>query len=48
MSHYSIVEPLNGKSVEWMEHVTDVQYGGEKSRQCKHPAVAAENSVARG
>ena len=48
MSHYAIVEPLNGKNVEWMEHVTDVQYGGEESRLCKDPAVAAEKSAAGG
>ena len=42
MSHYAIVEPLNGKNVEWMEHVTDVQYRGEQSRLCKKaPAPAA-------
>ena len=29
MSHYAIVEPLNGSSAEWMEKVTDEQYGPE-------------------
>ena len=28
MSHYAIVEPLNGSSAEWMEKVTDEQYEG--------------------
>ena len=27
MSHISIVEKLAGKSAEWMEHVSDEQYG---------------------
>ena len=27
MSHVAIVEPLDGKSVDWMEKVTDEQYG---------------------
>ena len=35
MSHYAIVEPLNGKNVEWMEHVSNEQYGGGDSRLCK-------------
>jgi 4-carboxymuconolactone decarboxylase len=39
MSHYAIVEPLNGKNVEWMEHVTDAQYGSETSRLCKAAAT---------
>jgi quercetin dioxygenase-like cupin family protein len=26
MSHIAISETLDGKSVEWMEHVTDEQY----------------------
>jgi hypothetical protein len=26
MSHIAIQEALNGKMVEWMEHVTDEQY----------------------
>ena len=28
MSHIAIAEMLDGKVVEWMEHVTDEQYGG--------------------
>ena len=27
MTHIAIVEKLNGKGVDWMEHVTDEQYG---------------------
>jgi quercetin dioxygenase-like cupin family protein len=29
MTHIAIQEALDGKSVEWMEHVTDAQYTGE-------------------
>ena len=28
MSHIAIQEALDGKVVDWMEHVTDAQYGG--------------------
>ena len=28
MTHIAIAEMLDGKAVEWMEHVTDGQYGG--------------------
>ena len=28
MTHIAIQEALNGKPVDWMEHVTDEQYGG--------------------
>jgi quercetin dioxygenase-like cupin family protein len=28
MTHTAIQEVLNGKPVDWMEHVTDEQYGG--------------------
>ena len=27
MTHIAIYEQLDGKAVEWMEHVTDAQYG---------------------
>jgi hypothetical protein len=26
MTHIALQEPLDGKNVEWMEHVTDAQY----------------------
>ena len=29
MTHISIVEQLDGKSADWMEHVSDEQYQGE-------------------
>lgn len=28
MTHIAIAEVLDGQAVEWMEHVTDAQYGG--------------------
>lgn len=28
MTHIALQEALDGKAVEWMEHVTDAQYGG--------------------
>jgi 4-carboxymuconolactone decarboxylase len=34
MSHYAIVEPLNGSSAQWMEKVTDETYG-PKDVTCK-------------
>lgn len=30
MSHIAIAEALDGNVVEWMEKVTDAQYGGDK------------------
>jgi len=30
MTHIAIQEQLDGKVVDWMEHVSDVQYGGGK------------------
>ncbi|HZP74815.1 MAG TPA: cupin domain-containing protein [Pseudolabrys sp.] len=29
MEHLAMQESLNGKHVEWLEHVTDAQYGGK-------------------
>jgi quercetin dioxygenase-like cupin family protein len=29
MTHIAVQEQLDGKAVEWLEHVTDDQYGGE-------------------
>jgi hypothetical protein len=29
MTHLAIPEQLDGKFVEWMEKVTDAQYGGQ-------------------
>ena len=33
MTHIAIQEQLDGKAVEWMEHVTDEQYRGPSSAQ---------------
>jgi len=30
MTHIAIQEALNGKAVEWMEHVSDEEYGGKR------------------
>jgi len=35
MSHYAIVEPLNGKSAEWMEKVSEEQYASQEASTCK-------------
>lgn len=35
MSHYAIVEPLNGSSAQWMEKVTDEQYASPDSGSCE-------------
>lgn len=35
MAHYAIVEPLNGKNVEWMEKVSDEQYASHGASTCK-------------
>src|SRR5687768_9683594 len=32
MTHIAIQEALDGRAVEWMEHVTDGQYGADASR----------------
>jgi quercetin dioxygenase-like cupin family protein len=28
MTHIAVREQLDGKTVDWLEHVTDEQYGG--------------------
>jgi quercetin dioxygenase-like cupin family protein len=33
MQHIAIQEALDGKAVDWMEHVTDAQYSGTDARQ---------------
>ena len=35
MSHYAIVEPLNGNSAKWMEKVTSEQYASQEASTCK-------------
>jgi len=44
MSHIAIVEQLDGKSTDWMEKVTDEQYGASLRPR---PAAAAASSAAR-
>jgi quercetin dioxygenase-like cupin family protein len=31
MTHFAIQEALDGTAVEWLEHVTDAQYGGGRA-----------------
>lgn len=31
VSHFAIQEQLDGRAVDWMEHVSDAQYGGRES-----------------
>ena len=33
MAHIAVQEALDGKAVEWMEHVTDEQYGAGRTRR---------------
>jgi len=39
MSHYAIVEPLNGSSAEWKEKVTDEQYVSHETNPCNSPGA---------
>jgi hypothetical protein len=32
MTHIAITERIDGKNVDWMEHVSDEQYQGEAER----------------
>ena len=41
MTHLAITEPVNGTAVEWMEPVSDEQYGGSPARE--HASGAARN-----
>jgi 4-carboxymuconolactone decarboxylase len=44
MTHIAIVEQLDGKSVDWMEKVTDEQYGAPVRPRAAAPAPAAAPS----
>jgi quercetin dioxygenase-like cupin family protein len=37
MTHIAIQEMLDGKVVEWMEHVNDEQYGAHRERDTENP-----------
>jgi quercetin dioxygenase-like cupin family protein len=37
MTHIAIVEELNGKSADWMEKVSDEQYGAGTSSPSRSP-----------
>ena len=45
MTHVAIVEQLDGKNTDWMEHVTDEQYNAPLPNQ--RPAVGNEPTVAQ-
>lgn len=48
MSHIAIVEQLNGKSTDWMEKVTDAQYGAPiRAQESAVPARASEGARPR-
>ena len=42
MAHIAIVEALDGKSVDWMEKVSDAQYGAAVRRQASPSAKSGE------
>ena len=46
MSHIGIVEQLDGKSVEWMEKVTDAQYAGPLATQTTTAAGTGDQPTA--
>lgn len=48
MSHIAIVELLDGKSADWMEKVTDEQYGAPLRPQFAASAGAVQSSAAAG
>ena len=35
MTHFAIQESLNGRNVDWLEHVTDTQYAGSEEQASK-------------
>jgi 4-carboxymuconolactone decarboxylase len=47
MSHIAIVEQLNGKGVEWMEKVSEEQYGDSKSTSKGVTGMSKEPSAAQ-
>ena len=47
MSHIAIAEQLNGKGVEWMEKVSEEQYGDSKSTSKGVTGMSKEPSVAQ-
>jgi len=38
MTHIAVQEQLDGKAVEWLEHVTDEQYGGTSTAVAGSPS----------
>ena len=48
MSHIAIVEMLDGKSVDWMEQVSDAQYGGAVRARAPDAATPARPAPGAG
>jgi 4-carboxymuconolactone decarboxylase len=48
MTHIAIVEQLDGKAVEWMEKVSDAQYGAPLRGQTAAPARPRPSQAAIG
>jgi 4-carboxymuconolactone decarboxylase len=46
MAHYAIAEQLDGKTVDWLEHVTQAQYSTQKATE-SHPKATADGLSAR-
>ncbi|AQW31020.1 cupin domain-containing protein [Ralstonia syzygii subsp. celebesensis] len=44
MTHIAITEALNGTTAEWMERVTDAQYGATPARSSLRPSPDASRS----
>lgn len=47
MSHIAIVEALDGKSADWMEKVSDAQYGAPVRAQASAPALSGDKPSQR-
>jgi 4-carboxymuconolactone decarboxylase len=47
MAHIAIVEALDGKSADWMEKVTDAQYGAPLRAQAQAPAAPGAQQPSR-
>ena len=45
MTHIAIQEKLEGKVVDWLEHVTDEQYGNDRLRASGYPTECPIASI---
>jgi 4-carboxymuconolactone decarboxylase len=48
MTHIAIVEQLDGKTVEWLEKVSDAQYGAPLRGQAASPNAGARPRPSQG